>query len=143
MDEIQEQELKVDEHTMTQLSETARWSRLLGVAGIMMGIFFLFLAMTAGDAIANLGSGAGLPAGMSSSIIAFMYLIMGLVAMSVSFYLLRFGNRMKVALNYKRQDYFNHAFHSLKMAYRILGILLIAYFSLSLISGFFMAGASK
>jgi ABC-type protease/lipase transport system fused ATPase/permease subunit len=129
----QQEELKVDEHAAAQLSEAARWARLVGIFGMVISVLLLVFGIFSGSILQSMGQYSNLPAGMSPSLLTGVYIILGAFFLLLSFYIFRFGQRMKVALAFGRQDYFNHAFLNLKFFFRILGFIVI----LNILSYFF------
>lgn len=129
----QQEGLKVDEHAAAQLSEAARWARMVGIFGMVVSVLLLISGIFAGSILQNMGKYGNLPGGMTSTMLSGVYVLLGVFCLLLSFYIHRFGQRMKVALEFGRQDYFNHSFLNLKFFFRMLGFIVI----LNILSYFF------
>lgn len=123
--EDQKNELRVDEHTAAQLGEAARWARLIGIFGMVASAMLLMAGIFTKSMLQSMNQFNNLPPGMSPSVLTAVYVFLGAFCLLLSFYIFRFGQRMKVALAFGRQDYFNHAFLNLKLLFRILGFIVI------------------
>ena len=128
--------LTIDPVTKTSLSETAKWSRFLAIVGMIflglavIGVLYMAYVMSSvggivQDTEAYRQSGspfsfAGLGIGM-----ALFYIIMIAVWFFPLMYLLRFANRMKVALRGNDQQALNISFQNLKSCMKFVGVVTI------------------
>lgn len=125
--------LSIDPVTKTHLSETAKWARFLAIAGmVFMGFavvaiiaFVVYLNSSSvfssdGYPGANPFSNAGFSVG-----IAFFYVLLLLIWFFPLLFLLRFANKMKVALAGNDQQALTTSAQNLKICFRYVGIITI------------------
>lgn len=115
------------------LSEAAGWARFLGIVGfVLLGLGSIGM-LFAGSSLALLG-GSGVP----TALIIGIFLVFAVIMFFVSFYLFRFGSKMKEALQFQGRELTEQAFENLKSYMKLLGILTIIYlgfYALALIFG--------
>jgi hypothetical protein len=126
--------LTIDQTSRSHLSETARWARFLAVCGfIMIGLMIVYgIAMTV--IISNMTSrfedmpNSTYRSSFTSSMeiwVGIFYLVCAVIAFFPYLFLLKFANRMKMALNSDDQAILNDSFMNLKILYRYMGIVTI------------------
>lgn len=122
--------LEIDESSRFQLAEAARWSRFVAIAGMVLGVLLLLGGIFINSLISNAGQTV-VPAEMMKGVLSAVYVLAGVVSLLVSFYLFRFGRQAKTALVFNRQDYLAHSFKNLKMVYKVIGLLILGYLTIS------------
>lgn len=130
------EKLEIDEFSRHQLAETARWSRFVSIAGFILG----GLMIVSGFFVNQVMSGAPqnvLPQEMMKGLLTAVYFLGGMIMVLVSFFLFRFAKQAVTALAFNRNDYLAHSFKNLKMVYKVIGMIIIVYLALSIISMIF------
>ncbi|MGN7723574.1 DUF5362 family protein [Chitinophaga sp. 22620] len=124
-------DLNVDAEISGYLSETARWGKFLAIVGFIgCGFMFLFamffsLAPAQSPYMAQMGDMYGTGAAASRSFLVIFYILTGILYIVPCVYLLRFSNRIKLALNSSDQAVMNTAFQSLKSLFKFMGVITI------------------
>lgn len=138
--------LSIDPVTKAHLSETARWARFLAIVGMVcialaaVGVFFFGYMMSAMGNLENEMS-SSYRSGLFPAFgigMAIFYIILLLVWFFPILYLLRFANKMKIALNGNDQHALNLSFQNLKACLRFVGIITIivlAFYAIAIIFG--------
>ncbi|MBD0277606.1 MAG: hypothetical protein ICV51_08135 [Flavisolibacter sp.] len=129
--------LSIDPVTKAHLSETAKWARFLAIVGMVLlvlgviGIIIFATTMSSftGSMDNPYGRAGSFPPFFGVGIAAFYILIMALWFFPLMF-LLRFANRMRVALNGNDQQALNTSFQHLKICFRFVGIVTIIVLAL-------------
>ena len=126
--------LGIDNISKSHLSEAARWAKFLAICGfIMLGLMVIYGIVVSivfanmlgtmdqydrtyrsNDMKSTLGIG-----------MAVFYIICAVIAFFPYYFLLRFANKMKVALYSNDQATLNDSFMNLKILYRYMAILTI------------------
>ena len=130
--------LTIDPMIKSHLSETARWGKFLAIIGficcaliVMLGIYFVTAAGTIertyrineGPSLSSLG-----PA------LAVMYILIAILYFFPCLFLLRFSNKMKMALAAENQADLTVSFQNLKVLFRYVGILTIIVLAIYLLA---------
>lgn len=128
--------LSIEPVTKTHLNETAKWARFLAISGMVflglavVGIlFFAYYLNLVSPSIEGQYGSQGMLAGVGAGIALFYILLLGVWFFPLLF-LLRFANKMKVALAGNDQPALNSAVQNLKMCLRYIGILTIIIMAL-------------
>ena len=104
------------------LSEAAGWARFLGIVGfVLLGLGSIGM-LFAGSSLAMLDA-----SGFPTALIIGFFLVFAVIWFFVSFYLVRFGFKMKEALQSQSREVTDQAFENLKSYFKLLGILTIIY----------------
>lgn len=127
----------IEERGKAYMLEISRWAKFLSIIGLIIA-GFLFLAMLfvllgASEISRQLGSLYGVGAGVG---IFFFYLLILLIVFYPSITLLKFANKVKLALNTANQDMFNEALRNLKNTFKFWGIyviVMLAIYGLSIL----------
>lgn len=141
-------ELQFTESINNYLVQIAKWGKFLAILGfIMVGLLaimaFVIPQMVSTSAYAGMEGAyqAGYKVGMTVA-----YLVIALIMFFPCLYLLRFGNKMKEALQLNQQSSFEDSFGNLKSLFKFYGILTIivlCFYALALIlviAGFAVSG---
>jgi len=126
--------LGIDNISKSHLSEAARWAKFLAICGfIMLGLMVVY-GIIVSIVFANmLGTMDQYDRTYRSNDIksafgigmAVFYIICAVIAFFPYYFLLRFANKMKVALYSNDQAILNDSFMNLKILYRYMAILTI------------------
>ena len=128
--------LSIDPVTKAHLSETAKWARFLAIVGIILlivGVIFsliMAVGMSAFTGSFDNQYGGASPFPGFGVAIALVYIIILVLWFFPLLYLLRFANRMRVALNGNDQQALNVSFQNLKVCFRYVGIVTIIVLAL-------------
>jgi hypothetical protein len=108
------------------LTETAKWAKFLSIIGFIFTGLTLILGLFAESIISSMSYGQ-IP--NTSNGMEFMfsgiYLLLGILYFFPSWYLLKFSQKMKLALSIQNNDELNTAFSNHKSFYKFLGITYI------------------
>ena len=128
--------LSIDPVTKAHLGETTRWARFLAIVGMVLlalgvvGVIFFATYMSSFNAMGNSYGTTGYPFAGFGITFALFYIIILAVWFFPLLFLLRFANRMRVALNGNDQQALNVAFQNLKITFRFVGIVTIIVLAL-------------
>lgn len=143
-------ELQIDQQASAYLGETAKWAKFLAIIGFI-GCGIVLIAGIAvgtfmGAAASTLGDGSPYASRMGSTIggaMTFVYILIALLYFFPCFYLIKFANKMQVALRANDQNQLISSFGNLKSCFKFLGILtiiILAFYLLIFIFGALAAG---
>jgi hypothetical protein len=109
-------------HSKAFLSEAAGWARFMAIVGfVLLGLGTIGM-LFAGSSLALLGA-----SGVPTALIIGIFLVFGIIWFFVSFYLFRFGSKMKEALQFQSRELIDQSFENLKSYFKLMGILTIIY----------------
>tara|TARA_R110002073_G_scaffold8207_1_gene45566 strand:- start:17365 stop:17835 length:471 start_codon:yes stop_codon:yes gene_type:complete len=124
-------ELKLNNHSIAFLKETAKWTGFLSIIGFigigLMVIGALFFGALL-SSLSGMGS-AGLGGAVGSGFITVIYILFAVLYFFPVYYLYKFSANMKRALAAKDEDTLTKAFEYLKSHYKFIGILTIILLS--------------
>jgi hypothetical protein len=128
--------LSIDPLTRADLLETAKWARFLAIVGfVFLGLMLVggvalttYMATSVDTTNSEFGS-AGMLAGIGVGMVIFYILIAALWFFPLLF-LMRFANRMRLALYGNDQQALNLSVQNLKVFFRYIGIITIIVLSL-------------
>ncbi len=128
--------LYIDGDTKAHLSETAKWARFLAIAGLVFNslavLGILFFAFYVTSLASSMEEGMGSNPFFSSGFgvgLAFFYILMLGIWFFPILSLLRFANRLKVALEGNDQQALNSSVQALKICFRFVGIVTVIILS--------------
>jgi len=127
--------LTIDSATKTNLLETAKWARFLAIVGfvflglMVVGGIFAFTAM-AGTFGSTESSFSGLLLSGFGAGMAVFYVLIAFMWFFPLLFLLRFANRMRMAVQGNDQQALSVAAQNLKVFFRYIGIITIVVLSL-------------
>ena len=138
------QPLILDDFAQQQLAYASRWTKFLGIFGMVICCLlllagFVFFLMPAPD---NSAAYTALRyrqyrrpgfAGLGFGFVGFLYLVIAVVHFFPSLYLLQFAEKIKKGLLSRDQDTLNGAFQKLKTFFRYSGIVVIVVASFYLL----------
>ena len=141
--------LNIDPNSRVHLTETAKWTRFLAIAGfIAIGLMILYgiiMSFTFQRFMPRYSEGFESP--YSTSGLGYIFIvytsIFGIIYFFPCLFTLRFSNFMKQALLANDQDKLTLAFQNLKITVRYLGILTIIALVLGVISLLFILAAGS
>jgi hypothetical protein len=124
-------DLNVDTEISGYLSETARWGKFLAIMGFIGCGFMFFFALVfnfmpaQSPYMQQMGDVYGTGATASRGVLVIFYILAGILYIFPCIYLLRFSNRIKLALNSSDQAVLSAAFLSLKSLFKFVGVITI------------------
>jgi hypothetical protein len=134
--ENQNNEIKLNEAALTFLRESAKWSLFLAIIGFV-GIGIMVIAgLFMGTLMSSLPMGNEMEGGMGSpfkmmpSFIAVFYIVFALIYFFPIYYLYKYANQTKMALQSANSDLLSEALGYLKSHHKFLGIMMIVVLSL-------------
>lgn len=138
--------LEIDANGKSHLSETARWAKFLAIAGMIgcglmvIGGVFVSAAMTGAMNDFERGGYGGRSTANATGLGAtmmVMYIIIAVIYFFPCLFTLRFANHMKSAIGSNDNASLNESFKNLKVTFRYMGIIMIIFLSLFLLSFLF------
>lgn len=129
--------LNIDPVSKANLVETARWAKILAIAGVLSLVIVialgLFQVMSAGNYTSFDEPFAGNLQQFRIAMII-VYLIILAIAIFPIYYMFRFSSKMSRALAGNQQEDFNDALLHLKLYFRFLGVITLISFVLVAVS---------
>ena len=131
-------DLMIDHDGQNQLTEMAKWAKLIGIMGLIMGLVIAFAGMLS----AILGPGSGVYDGLRGlgPILSTISVVVGLVYLYPSWLLLKYATQMPVAVKKNDQLLVNEAFKNLKSCFRfwaILALIVLGFYAIAIIAQLF------
>jgi membrane protein YqaA with SNARE-associated domain len=120
-------ELKLNNHSIGFLKETAKWANFLAIMGFIGIGLMVVLAFFMGTVLSSLPNASFLP--ITGPIMTVLYLLMAVLYFFPVLYLYRFADKMKAALARKEEAVLTDAFMNLKSHYKFIGVLTIVMLS--------------
>lgn len=132
--ENQNNEMKLNESAIAFLRESAKWSMFLAIIGFI-GIAFMVIAGifmgTIMSAVPAMGGGMNSsPFAMMPGLMAAFYIVIALLYFFPIYYLYKYAQDTKVALQSANSDLLATALGYLKSHHKFLGIMMIIIISL-------------
>ena len=132
--ENQNNEMKLNESAIAFLRESAKWSMFLAIIGFI-GIAFMVVAGifmgTIMSAIPAMGGGmSSSPFAMMPGLMAGFYIVIAILYFFPIYYLFKYAQNTKVALQSANSDLLADALGYLKSHHKFLGIMMIIIISL-------------
>lgn len=133
MDQNQETSLfgfGIDQTSRSHLSEAVKWARFLAIVGFVVCGLITLVGIFVPSIMANLSrpydyeGGSDITGGLKV-FMALLYIGIAVVMFFPYYFLLKFANLMKTALNTDDQLTLNSSFQNLKIMFRYVGILTI------------------
>jgi hypothetical protein len=116
--------LSLDTHTKTQLKSAALWARVFAITGLILLAIAFARTIYSFYRISHYDiSGSYLTAERIGSIAG--YLLVYIIPMFALVFVLRFANKLKIALKTEDQRSLNFSFQNLKIYFRYMAILSI------------------
>lgn len=131
--------LTIDLNSKVHLSEAARWTKFLAIAGfIFIGLMILYGFLMPEFMRSSISrfpneEPRDFPVSMFRTIMMVYMLIFGAIYFFPCYFILRFSNFMKDALNTNSQEKLVSAFQNLKITVRYLGVLTIIFLGLAVL----------
>ena len=133
----------IDQASRSHLWEAAKWAKFLAIVGFIMCGLIALIGIFAGSIFSSMttkydddyGGASALGGGMGIFMIL-MYVGIAVIYFFPCFFLLRFANHMKNALNTDDQVTLNTSFQNLKIMFRYVGIvtiIIISFYILALL----------
>jgi hypothetical protein len=129
--------IDLSKEALSNLYEMRKWTNFLAIMGFIFIGFMILIGFAIKSFLATMGPDIPqLP--YSSTLIGFIYLMIGLLYFFPVLYLYKFSSWTKSALANNNSSDLNEAFKNLKLHYRFIGILTII--TLVLYGVMFIAG---
>lgn len=131
--------LELTKEALSNLYETRKWTHFLAIMGFIFIGFMILMGFAIKSFLASMGEDAPqMP--YSSTLLGFIYLMIGLLYFFPVLYLFKFSKWMKTALANNNPSDLNEAFKNLKAHYRFIGVLTIITLCFYVVM--FVAGAA-
>lgn len=131
--------LELTKEALSNLYETRKWTHFLAIMGFIFIGFMILLGFAIKSFLSSMGEGVPqMP--YSSTLLGFIYLMIGLLYFFPVLYLFKFSKWMKTALVNNNPSDLNEAFKNLKAHYRFIGVLTIITLCFYVVM--FVAGAA-
>lgn len=137
MEENQNFGLQLQTAAQDYLRESAKWSMFLSILGFIGIGFMALMAIVMTSAMSMMPEVPG-PFGAIKGLISIMYLIFAILYLFPIYYLYKYANNTKKALNSQNSELLTNAFSNLKSHHKFLGISAIVVISLYIIAAVVM-----
>jgi hypothetical protein len=131
-------QLNLDAQNSYTLRSAASWAKVLGVAGMILGILFVIFGIILQQTVTRYGGDSYRGSGLSSSSIGNLgmavYLVMGLVMVISSIFALSAGNKISRGLKTNDQDTLNSGFAGARNYFAFWAVIILLLLLLLLIS---------
>jgi len=138
---IFENELGVDAEVNSYLRQTAGWAKLVGLAGMLFAVVTTLKTLHGIVKIVSIVGSRYFSIGSLLTNMAIPFLSIA-AFFAIGLFTFRFANKMKSALAGNQQNEFDNAWYNLKIAYRLVGIVLGIYLLLLIVVVIFMSSYS-
>lgn len=130
--------LTISDTAIIYLTETGKWTKLLSIIGFVFIGLIVIIGLFAGSMMSLISNGQmdNMPNGMGF-LLGGMYLLIGLLYFFPTWYLMKFSQKLKLAIATKNNDELNTAFSNQKSFYKFWGILMIIMISIYILIGLF------
>lgn len=131
MTQMENEEMVLTATIKQFLSQTARWSRFLGIVG------FVFSGMILLSAMGDNNAEATAMLGISTSILPVIYFLMGLFYLVPSYFLFQFGTKTRAALEANDQEGLTQGMQNLRSMFTFFGVstaLILVFYLITLIT---------
>jgi len=131
---LEKMEMKLDSLSLSYLAKTRKWTMFFAVLG------FIFIGLIALAGVFMLFAGSlfgGVLGGVGGVLVFILYLAIGVLYFFPIYYLFKFSENMKNALEKSEQTTLTKAFDYLHSHYKFIGILTIVILSLYILIGIF------
>lgn len=138
--------LSLDAQNSYTLRSAASWSKVLGIVGIILGLFFVGLgimvqqAVTRYDGYSSYRSGGFSASAMGNAGLA-VYVLLGLIMVVTSMFALNAGNKITRALGANDQQALSSGFANMRNYFAFWAVIIIIMLLLILLT--FMSGVSS
>ena len=147
--ENQSSEMKLNESAIAFLRESAKWCMFLAILGFIGIAFMVIMGLFMGTFLSSISAmGGGMnnsPFAMMPGLMAAFYIVIALLYFFPIYYLFKYAQNTKVALQTANSDLLADALGYLKSHHKFLGIMMIVMISLYIliiIGAVFMFGAA-
>lgn len=147
---MESENLVIGIESKNYLHETAKWAKLLAIAGFIMTGLLVLIAFGVGAFMNNFSKLGGAQTGpFSSIIITIFYLAIAAIYIFPCLYLYRFAIKTKLALAENDTNQLTEALMNQKSLYKFMGvatIIMLVFYALAIVFvliGFLMGGFMK
>jgi len=126
----------LSDSAMFYLSEARKWAKFISIIGFI-GIGMMILAgLLMGFMMDAITSMSPQPVPFPSGVFTFFYIVMAVIYFFPVYYLYKFSEDMKRALELGQEEQLTSAFRWLKSHYKFIGILMIILIAFSILAFF-------
>jgi uncharacterized integral membrane protein len=122
---ILSEDLSVNHIVSDRIQSITKWSRFLGIVGVIFLGFFLLIMLVAGTQLSQMGSYFPGFAQVPAAILIVAAVLVAAVIGVLVFYLLRFATLTKRAIQLRNQEMLNKGLEALKIYFAIYAVLAI------------------
>ncbi|MEO6584374.1 MAG: DUF5362 family protein [Ferruginibacter sp.] len=126
--------LQIDEISYQHLNETAKWAKFISILGFILSAFILLVGIFSASFLSMMKDTAPISPMLSTGVLTIVYAIFATINGLLSLFLFKFSVKMKTALMTNDQGTLNESFLNLKYLYRMVGIIMIAYLAIIVLS---------
>lgn len=137
MEENQNFGLQLQTAAQDYLRESAKWSMFLSILGFIGIGFMALMAILMTSAMSMMPDVPG-PFGAIKGIISIMYLVFAILYLFPIYYLYKYADNTKKAINSQNPELLTNAFSNLKSHHKFLGISAIVIISLYILAAVVM-----
>ncbi|MEO0046712.1 MAG: hypothetical protein RL705_1903 [Bacteroidota bacterium] len=137
MEENQNFGLQLQTAAQDYLRESAKWSMFLSILGFIGIGFMALMAILMTSAMSMMPDVPG-PFGAIKGIISIMYLVFAILYLFPIYYLYKYADNTKKAINSQNPELLTNAFSNLKSHHKFLGISAIVVISLYILAAVVM-----
>ncbi len=137
MEENQNFGLQLQTAAQDYLRESAKWSMFLAILGFIGIGFMALMAIVMTSAMSMMPEVPG-PFGAIKGLISIMYLVFAILYLFPIYYLYKYADNTKKALNSQNSELLTNAFSNLKSHHKFLGISAIVVISLYILAAVVM-----
>lgn len=137
MEENQNFGLQLQTAAQDYLRESAKWSMFLSILGFIGIGFMALMAFLMTSAMSMMPDVPG-PFGAIKGIISIMYLVFAILYLFPIYYLYKYADNTKKAINSQNPELLTNAFSNLKSHHKFLGISAIVIISLYILAAVVM-----
>lgn len=141
--ENQNIEMNLNETAIGFLKESAKWSMFLAILGFVGVVFMLIAGIFMGTIMSNLPMGNEMgnrmgsnPFSMMPGLIAVLYIIIAVLYFFPIYYLYKYADKTKIALQSANANMLTEGLGYLKSHHKFLGIMMIVIISLYILMFF-------
>lgn len=121
----------IDDMGAFELKDSARWAKFIGIVGMVISVILAIFGLFAGALMSRMAMptepGSAEVLTIMKGAMSVVYFVMGAIMFLIYFQAYRYGSRMANALNTGDQVVLNSSFKSLKMFFKIQGIIFAIY----------------
>jgi hypothetical protein len=138
MEENQNFGLQLQNEAKDYLKESAKWSMFLAILGFIGIGFMALMAILMTSAMSMMPDDVPGPFGAIKGFISILYLVFAILYLFPIYYLYKYADNAKKAVNFNNSEMLTTAFSNLKSHHKFLGISAIVIISLYILAAVVM-----